>query len=101
MVSIARNANLLIYGLDPILESLEELGKRVLSNGGFSSLPRGTFRPNATAWAILILQGYEQPSHILDKAHRHLVSTQKHDGHIPISPDHPEAISPTALAILA
>jgi len=87
--------------LDPILESLKELGKRVVSEGGFSSLPKGTFRPDATAWAILVFQAYDQPSPILDKARSHLASAQESDGRIPISPDHPEAIWPTALAILA
>lgn len=80
---------------------LDEIWKRRLPEGGFSSRPGGQYRPDATAWAALALRtGGIEPER-LDAAMLRLGKSQAEDGRIALAADQPEAFWPTALAILA
>jgi hypothetical protein len=80
---------------------LEDLCGRKLEDGGFASFPGGEYRPDAAAWAILALAMTEAKPELVEKARSRLASDQLKDGRLSISPDHPDAYWPTALAILA
>lgn len=84
-----------------IYPHLEALRGRELDAGGFSLLPGGEYRPDATAWATMALAAAGGRKDRLEKARARLASGQKPDGRVCISPDHPEAFWPTPLAILA
>ncbi len=70
-------------------------------NGGYRSRPAAGYRPDATAWAILALQASGVASRDLNPARARLAADQQSDGRVSVSPEHPEAYWPTALAILA
>jgi hypothetical protein len=78
-----------------------QLRDRVLTDGGFSPTPGGRYRVDATCWAILALSGDPDSRYLLSYARSRLAADQLPDGRVCISPDHPEAIWPTALAIFA
>ena len=71
------------------------------NDGGFQETQGGGYRPDATAWVILCLDAYKGHSEIAATARARLRSTQKTDGSIPLSPDHPEAFWPTFPGALA
>ena len=79
----------------------DQLVERSLNKGGFADQIGGTYRPDATAWAILILQNYDPHSPLIESARTRLTQDQLEDGRVSISPDHPEAFWPTPMAILA
>jgi hypothetical protein len=84
------------------LEShLDVLRGRVLSDGGFCAHAGSVFRPDATAWAVLVLQGFGLHGDLIEPARTRLAASQLPDGRVSLAPDHPETIWPTALAILA
>ena len=88
--------------IPPYLKSyLDRLAQRSLTHGGFANQTGGTYRPDATAWAILILQNYDPHSPLIKPARTRLTQDQLEDGRVSISPDHPEAFWPTPMAILA
>lgn len=88
--------------LDPILNPyLERLNHRKCDQGGFADRSGGSYRPDATAWAILIIQAYDPDSPLLGPARTRLTQDQLEDGRVSVSPDHPDAFWPTPLAILA
>lgn len=84
-----------------ILPHLEALHGRELEGGGFSRLPDGEYRADATAWAVMALAAAGGGEDRLEKARRRLAAGQKADGRVCISPEHPEAFWPTPLAIFA
>jgi hypothetical protein len=86
---------------DSIRTALEDLKKRRLADGGFAYRLGGRYRPDATAWAILILSATGSESTLLEVARSRLAKDQLPNGSIPISPDHPDVFWPTSLAILA
>ncbi|MCA9472750.1 MAG: hypothetical protein MRJ96_08805 [Nitrospirales bacterium] len=75
--------------------------ERKLSDHGFTDMPNGTFRPDATSWALIVLKGNAVHSQIFKEAGDRLIDYQMPDGRVVISPDHPDAYWPTPLAILA
>ncbi|MGH7258234.1 MAG: hypothetical protein ACREIM_07635 [Nitrospiraceae bacterium] len=81
--------------------SLQHLSARTVSGGGFTDRPGGLYRPDATAWAIVALKHSDAGRDLLDPARSRLAREQGGDGRIGISPDHPEAFWPTAVAVLA
>ena len=86
----------------PVLKPyLERLSRRSLERGGFVNQHRGGYRPDATAWAILIIQNCDPDSPLLERARTRLTQDQLEDGRVSISPDHPDVFWPTSLAILA
>ena len=80
---------------------VERFTNRALSEGGFAMAPRGDYRPDATCWAVLALRGDPAQQAVVARARARLAASQLPDGRVPISPDHPEAFWPTALAVLA
>jgi hypothetical protein len=84
-----------------IRAALEDLRKRRLADGGFAHRPGGQYRSDATGWAILVLSATDPGSSVVDAARSRIAKDQLQDGSVPISPDHPDAFWPTALAALA
>ena len=85
--------------LNGLLDS--ELSRRALPNGGFVDCPRGQFRADATAWGILASRALGSSQEDLERHRSRLLLEQQQDGRVRLSPQHPEAYWPTALAILA
>src|SRR5665647_1319253 len=80
---------------------VNQLKDRGLPDGGFSPHPRGRYRADATGWAILALAGDPANRDLLYRARSRLAADQFPDGRVCISPDHPEAVWPTSLAVFA
>lgn len=80
---------------------LEAIENRRMEQGGFANHPEGPYRPDATAWAIILLSSQRSTRIIVEHAQNRLLNDQHPDGRISISPVHPEAYWPTPLAILA
>jgi hypothetical protein len=80
---------------------VNQLRDRGLPEGGFSPLPRGTYRVDATCWAILALASDPGNRMLLNRARSRLAADQLPDGRVCISPDHPAAVWPTSLAVFA
>lgn len=76
------------------------MGRR-LPEGGFATQADGTYRVDATAWAVIALNSRTSGADYIDAARRQLVADQHKDGRISISLSHPEAVWPTSLAVLA
>ncbi|MGB0910653.1 MAG: prenyltransferase/squalene oxidase repeat-containing protein [Nitrospirales bacterium] len=74
---------------------------RVLPGHGFSDRPDGSFRPDATAWAMMVLKNQELKSEIVKAAGDRLLDVQMPDGRVVISKGHLDAYWPTPLSILA
>ncbi len=86
--------------LVPYIARIAELS---LENGGFGNHQSGKYRPDITAWAILILNAFSPHSHaeLIKLARTRLTHDQLPNGSVVISPDHQEAIWPTPLSIFA
>jgi hypothetical protein len=69
--------------------------------GGFAGQTGGSYRPDATAWAAVALAAVGQGADLLKAAQARLAAAQLADGRVSLSPQHPEAFWPTALAIFA
>ena len=80
---------------------LEEIKNRALGSGGFEEREKSGFRPDATAWAILVLSAAGTDDDFLESSRRRLALQQSTDGRIGIFQGHPEAFWPTPLAALA
>ena len=79
----------------------EELGRRVLPEGGLVDRLQGQFRVDATAWGILAFKAAGVEDTLLDKHRVRLLGEQSEDGRVGLSPHQPESYWPTALAALA
>ncbi|WHZ17315.1 MAG: hypothetical protein OJF52_004167 [Nitrospira sp.] len=86
-----------LSSFSPAVTGLET---RALSDGGFSALPNGTYRTDATAWAALVLEAMGSTQAYQAAAQR-LCKDQMPDGRVPIDHGHPEVWWPTALAVVA
>ena len=86
---------------DPPARCLKALRERRLPDGGFSGLPGGQYRPDATAWASLALAEDDASAELVGAARERLAADQLSDGRVPIRPEHPNAAWPTYLAVLA
>jgi hypothetical protein len=80
---------------------IEDLRKRLLIEGGFTSRPGGKYRPDATAWAIVALSIAGIKAEFLKSSRIRLVKDQLDDGRVTISAEHQDVIWPTSLAIMA
>src|SRR3989304_3625280 len=80
---------------------LTALRSRGVDSGGFSNRPGGEFRVDATGWGAVALAAAGTGEARRGTARARLASEQQKDGRVSVSPDHPEAFWPTALAILA
>ena len=81
--------------------SFEDLLARAVQGGGFAADPRGPYRPDATAWAVLAQDRAGKRSAALEQACSRLAQDQLEDGRLGISREHPDAFWPTPLAVLA
>ena len=75
-----------------------------MDGGGFSMLPGGTYRPDATAWAVLALAAARfdgRDDGLIESSRSRLAADQQKDGRVGISPSNPESFWPTPLAVLA
>ena len=80
---------------------LNQVIERALPNGGFADQVGSQIRPDATAWSMIVLRNQEGISKDLKRAGDQLLGFQMSDGRVVISRDHPDALWPTPLAILA
>jgi hypothetical protein len=80
---------------------VNQIKDRGRPEGGFSPDPRGKYRVDATCWAILALAGEPANRDQLIRARSRLAADQLPDGRVCVSPDHPEAVWPTSLAVFA
>jgi hypothetical protein len=88
--------------IEQAVESLVlTLSQRALPNGGFSGRTGCGYRPDATAWAILALVAVGSRKNLVQLARSQLAAEQMQDGRVSLSPDHPQAFWPTALAVIA
>ncbi len=78
-----------------------EILRRELPDSGFVAQLHGEFRPDATAWAMIVLKAYGASSEILRAAGDRLEGSQIADGRVIISRDHLDAVWLTPLSILA
>jgi hypothetical protein len=85
----------------PSISPFSIIQDRVLPDGGFAAYPKGEYRPDATAWAALVLKAFGQDNSRIEAARTRLANSQLSDGRISLSASHPESVWPTAMAILA
>jgi hypothetical protein len=84
------------------LANLPEIFRsRALKEGGFVHRAGGSYRPDATAWAVLALTVINQEPDLVEAARARLAADQQRDGRVSVSPQCPEAFWPTPLAALA
>lgn len=86
----------------PSIDALTDtLAERSLSAGGFSGYTGGTYRPDATAWAVFVLSAAGKRLDLVEAGRARLGADQAADGRIAVSPESPSALWPTSLAVLA
>jgi hypothetical protein len=74
---------------------------RALPDGSFAVAPGSGSRPDATAWAAVALFTLGEAPEAVAAARAALARLQLPDGTVPVLPERPTAVWPTALAILA
>jgi hypothetical protein len=84
-----------------ITETIETIQDRSLPKGGFAPYRGGSFRPDATAWAVLALEAYGVNRNPTRMACRRLAQSQGTDGRVPVVESHPQSFWPTSLALFA
>jgi len=85
----------------PPLTILDKIKNLQLQSGGFPSHHGELERPDATAWALIVLASSQADSTAYDKGSAYLASLQGSDGRICIDRNSSTASWPTALAIMA
>jgi hypothetical protein len=76
--------------------------ERVQPDGGFAESPQGTYRPDATAWAVIALSAWGgADGGVLGAARARLAAGQAKDGRVPVATEYASAFWPTPLAVLA
>jgi hypothetical protein len=95
----AKGLSLLPSSLSQVAK--EELSRRLLSDGGVADRAQGTFRIDATAWAIIALSALQESPILIDRCRARLRSEQGDDGRVWVSRENPDSFWPTALAVLA
>jgi hypothetical protein len=81
--------------------TVETIRDRSRPEGGFSMFNGKSFRPDATAWAVMALEAYGSGRDLTIPACQQLARSQLSDGRIPVIEDFPESYWPTSLALLA
>jgi hypothetical protein len=84
-----------------IKAAVETVRKRSISEGGFAMYDGESFRPDATAWAVLALEASGSGQHLKNAACQRLARSQLSDGRITVFEGYPESYWPTPLALLA
>ncbi|MDI6813648.1 MAG: hypothetical protein QMD10_08940 [Desulfitobacteriaceae bacterium] len=82
-------------------KAFNSLLSRSLPEGGFIGRIQGSYRPDATAWAVLALEVWGYKGSILQASRDRLAAEQRPDGRVCLSPAHEDVFWPTSLAILA
>ncbi|MHC4293785.1 MAG: prenyltransferase/squalene oxidase repeat-containing protein [Planctomycetota bacterium] len=80
---------------------IETIKANQLPQGGFAAKNKGSFRPDATAWAVIAMRACGVKDETLLIAQQRLKTSQQADGRIALSQDQPSVLWPTPLAILA
>lgn len=81
---------------------LETLRTRVIDRqGGFAGQVAGGYRADATAWAAVALHALGRETDLVKAARARLAAQQLADGRVCLSPQHPDTLWLTPLAILA
>ncbi|MBN1222190.1 MAG: hypothetical protein JXB23_02995 [Candidatus Aminicenantes bacterium] len=86
---------------DRIPSEIEEIQGRELDRGGYSIVPGGPYRPDATAWAVIALEASGVTNDRLTKARERLAGSQRSDGRVVFSSRLGAAYWATPLAVLA
>jgi hypothetical protein len=84
-----------------IAATVQTIRDRSLPEGGFAIYAKESFRPDATAWAVMALETDSGTRDLTIPACQRLAKSQLSDGRIPLIDGHAESFWPTALAILA
>lgn len=88
--------------LNEILDNtITEMKRRMLPEGGLADRIGGDYRPDATAWAALAFKVCGQDDGMIQQLQARLAAGQLDDGRVCISQMHHDAFWPTSLAILA
>jgi hypothetical protein len=87
-------------GYPEIDSCIKYIQMRNLAEGGFAEQTGGFYRPDSTAWAILVLRRERLASNVVDSARDRLQENQGTDGRVSMPGDQ-GAFWPTSLAILA
>jgi hypothetical protein len=81
--------------------TIETVRKRSIPEGGFAMYDGESFRPDATAWAVMALEASGSGQHLINAACQRLARNQLSDGRITVFEGYPESYWPTSLALLA
>jgi hypothetical protein len=87
--------------MTPSQTLIEGLKKRMLPDGGFAFFNGGSYRTDATAWAIIGLRSAGEGENLIEPGLNRLAGDQMRDGRVVTSPDAPDAFWVTPLAVLA
>ena len=52
----------------PLISPFSIIQDRMLPDGGFAAYPNGEYRPDATAWAVLVLKAFGQDNSRIEAA---------------------------------
>ena len=86
---------------NPIKTAVQNIQDRSLPEGGFSMFAHESYRPDATAWAIMAMKACHVDRELTTAACRQLSRSQLSDGRVPVIKDYPKSYWPTSLALLA
>ena len=86
---------------DSINTAIQNILDRSLPEGGFGMSANESYRPDATAWAVMAMKSCNADQAKTIAACQQLARSQLSDGRVPIIMDHPESYWPTSLALLA
>lgn len=78
-----------------------ELRRAVRDDGALAERSGGGFSPAATAWAAMALALSPEGASLATRAAGRLARAQQPDGRVPVANEHPDAVWPTPLALLA
>jgi hypothetical protein len=84
-----------------IKSTIQTIRGRSLPEGGFAQYRGESFRPDATAWAVLAFEAFGGNQDLAISACRQLARSKLLDGRISAVEGHPESYWPTSLALLA
>jgi len=90
-----------LFKENSIKTAVQNIQDRYLPEGGFSMYVNKSYRPDATAWAIMAMKACHGDQAMTTAACQQLARSQLSDGRVPIIKDHPKSYWPTSLAILA
>lgn len=104
--NIALRLNFSYFDLMKIVDKLikEITGsiiKNTLPKGGFANHKNGSYRPDATSWAVIAFSSLNINDSSIDSARKKLEQTQMPDGRVPLQINQPQTCWPTSLAIMA